>query len=100
MAPPGMEEMTSQLQNMFSSMSGQQKKTSKVTVKTAFESLRDEEAAKMVNEDELKQRALYAAEQTGIVFLDDLSAIRFRKPDPPNSWTWTPGCARPSSATC
>ena len=78
MAPPGMEEMTSQLQNMFSNLSGQRKKTRKVTVKTAFESLRDEEAAKMVNEDELKQRAVHAAEQTGIVFLDELDKVAKR----------------------
>ncbi|MEP5763962.1 MAG: ATP-dependent protease ATPase subunit HslU [Halieaceae bacterium] len=78
MAPPGMEEMTNQLQSMFSNLSGQQKKTRKVTVKTAFESLRDEEAARMVNEDELKQRALYAAEQTGIVFIDELDKVAKR----------------------
>jgi len=78
MSPPGMEEMTSQLQSMFSNMSGQQKKTRKVTVKTAFESLRDEEAAKLVNQDELKQRALHAAEQTGIVFIDELDKVAKR----------------------
>ena len=78
MAPPGMEEMTSQLQSMFSRFSGQQRKTRKVTVKTAFESLRDEEAAKLVNEDDLKQRALHSAEQTGIVFLDELDKVAKR----------------------
>ena len=78
MAPPGMEEMTSQLQSMFSNLSGRQKKTRKVTVKTAFESLRDEEAAKMVNEEELKQRALDSAEQTGIVFIDELDKVAKR----------------------
>ncbi len=78
MAPPGMEEMTSQLQNMFSNLSGQRKKTSKVTVKTAFASLRDEEAAKLVNEDELKQRAVHNAEQTGIVFIDELDKVAKR----------------------
>ena len=62
MAPPGMEEMTSQLQSMFSNLSGQKTKTRKVTVKTAFASLRDEEAAKLVNEDDLKQRAVSSAE--------------------------------------
>ncbi len=78
MAPPGMEEMTSQLQNMFSNLSGQRKKTSKVTVKAAFASLRDEEAAKLVNEDELKQRAVHNAEQTGIVFIDELDKVAKR----------------------
>jgi ATP-dependent HslUV protease ATP-binding subunit HslU len=78
MAPPGMEEMTSQLQSMFSNLSGQQKKTRKVTVRTAFESLRDEEAAKLVNEDELKQRAVHNAEQTGIVFIDELDKVAKR----------------------
>ncbi len=78
MAPPGMEEMTSQLQNMFSNLSGQRTKARKVTVKTAFESLRDEEAAKLVNQDDLKQRALHAAEQTGIVFIDELDKVAKR----------------------
>ncbi|MCZ6829786.1 MAG: ATP-dependent protease ATPase subunit HslU [Gammaproteobacteria bacterium] len=78
MAPPGMEEMTSQLQGMFSNLAGQQKKTSKVTVKVAFDKLLDEEAAKLVNEDELKQRALQNAEQTGIVFLDELDKVTKR----------------------
>ena len=78
MAPPGMEEMTNQLQGMFSNLAGQQKKTSSVTVKVAFEKLRDEEAAKLVNEDELKQRAVQNAEQTGIVFLDELDKVAKR----------------------
>lgn len=78
MAPPGMEEMTSQLQSMFSNLSGQQKKTRKVTVKTAFEKLREEEAAKMVNEEELKQKAVSNAEQTGIVFIDELDKVAKR----------------------
>jgi ATP-dependent HslUV protease ATP-binding subunit HslU len=75
MAPPGMEEMTNQLQGMFSNLSGQQTKTRKMPIKTAFEHLRDEEAAKLVNEDELKQRALNNAEQTGIVFIDELDKV-------------------------
>ena len=66
MAPPGMEEMTSQLQGMFSNLAGQQKKTRTVSVKVAFEKLRDEEAAKLVNEDEIKQRALHNAEQKSL----------------------------------
>jgi len=78
MAPPGMEEMTSQLQSMFSNLSGRQKKTRKVSVKTAFESLREEEAAKLVNEDDLRQRALQNVEQTGIVFIDELDKVAKR----------------------
>jgi ATP-dependent HslUV protease ATP-binding subunit HslU len=78
MAPPGMEEMTNQLQGMFSNLAGQQKKTSTVSVKVAFDKLRDEEAAKLVNEDELKQRAVENAEQTGIVFLDELDKVAKR----------------------
>jgi ATP-dependent HslUV protease ATP-binding subunit HslU len=78
MAPPGMEEMTNQLQGMFSNLSGQQTKTRKMPIKTAFEHLRDEEAAKLVNEDELKQRALNNAEQTGIVFIDELDKVAKR----------------------
>jgi ATP-dependent HslUV protease ATP-binding subunit HslU len=78
MAPPGMEEMTSQLQSMFSNLSRQQRKTRKMTVKAAFGALCDEEAAKMVNEEELKQKAVTAAEQNGIVFLDELDKVAKR----------------------
>jgi len=78
MAPPGMEEMTNQLQNMFSNMSRQQRKTSKMPVKAAFQALCEEEAAKMVNEDELKQKAVNLAEQNGIVFLDELDKVAKR----------------------
>ena len=78
MAPPGMEEMTNQLQSMFSNMSRQQSKTRKMPVKAAFEALCDEEAAKMVNEEELKQKAVSAAEQNGIVFLDELDKVAKR----------------------
>ncbi len=78
MAPPGMEEMTGQLQNMFSNMSRQQSKTQKMPVKAAFEALCDEEAAKMVNEDELKQKAVMEAEQNGIVFIDELDKVAKR----------------------
>jgi ATP-dependent HslUV protease ATP-binding subunit HslU len=78
MAPPGMEEMTNQLQSMFSNMSRQQSKTRKMTVKAAFTALCDEEAAKMVNEEELKQKAVTAAEQNGIVFLDELDKVAKR----------------------
>ncbi len=79
MAPPGMEEMTSQLQSMFSNLGrGGQRKSQKMTVKAAFEALCDEEAAKMVNEDELKQKAVSAAEQNGIVFIDELDKVAKR----------------------
>jgi ATP-dependent HslUV protease ATP-binding subunit HslU len=79
MAPPGMEEMTNQLQSMFSNMSrGGQKKSQKMTVKAAFEALIEEEAGKLVNEDELKQKAVQAAEQNGIVFIDELDKVAKR----------------------
>ncbi|CAA0099969.1 ATP-dependent protease ATPase subunit HslU [Halioglobus japonicus] len=78
MAPPGMEEMTNQLQSMFSNMSRQQSKKSKMPIKAAFEALCDEEAAKLVNEDELKQKAVAEAEQNGIVFIDELDKVAKR----------------------
>jgi ATP-dependent HslUV protease ATP-binding subunit HslU len=78
MAPPGMEEMTSQLQSMFSNMSRQQSKKRKMPVRAAFEALCDEEATKLINEDELKQKALAEAEQNGIVFLDELDKVAKR----------------------
>ncbi len=75
MAPPGMEEMTSQLQGMFQNMSGNRQKTKKLKVKDAFRLLTDEEAAKMLDEEEMKSRALDAVEQHGIVFLDELDKV-------------------------
>ncbi len=78
MAPPGMEEMTNQLQSMFSNMSRQQRKTRKMPVKAAFAALCDEEAGKMINEDELKQKAVSEAEQNGIVFIDELDKVAKR----------------------
>lgn len=75
MAPPGMEDMTNQLQSMFSNMSGTQKKSQKITVSAALKKLRDEEASKLINEDDLKMRALDNAEQTGIVFIDELDKV-------------------------
>lgn len=78
MAPPGMEEMTSQLQSMFSNMSRQQQKPRKMPVKAALTALCDEEAAKMINEDDLKQKAVTEAEQNGIVFLDELDKVAKR----------------------
>jgi ATP-dependent HslUV protease ATP-binding subunit HslU len=75
MAPPGMEEMTSQLQGMFQNLSGSRQKTRKLKVKEAMKLLTDEEAAKMVDEEELKAQALEAVEQQGIVFLDELDKV-------------------------
>lgn len=75
MTPPGMEEMTSQLQNMFSNMGQQKRETRRVTVKDAFGLLRDEEAGKLVNEEDIKSRAIEAVEQHGIVFLDEIDKV-------------------------
>lgn len=75
MTPPGMEEMASQLQSMFQNMGNQKKRRRKVKIKEAMKLLTEEEAYKMVNEEELKQRALNAVEQTGIVFLDEIDKI-------------------------
>jgi len=75
MAPPGMEEMTSQLQGMFQNLGSGRKKTRKLKVKEALRHLTDEEAAKLVDEEELKTRALEAVEQHGIVFLDEIDKI-------------------------
>ncbi len=78
MAPPGMEDMTSQLQGMFQSLSGSRQKTKKLKVKDALRLLTDEEAAKMVDEEELKSRALEAVEEHGIVFIDELDKVARR----------------------
>jgi len=75
MAPPGMEEMTSQLQNMFQDMGSNKKRTRKMKIKEALKRLTEEEAHKMVNEDELKTRALDNVEQNGIVFLDEIDKV-------------------------
>ncbi|MBA3987929.1 MAG: HslU--HslV peptidase ATPase subunit [Idiomarina sp.] len=75
MAPPGMEEMTSQLQNMFQNMSGGKTKKRKVKIKDALKQLVEEEAAKMLNPEELKEKAIESVEQNGIVFLDEVDKI-------------------------
>ena len=75
MAPPGMEEMTSQLQNMFSNMNKGEKATRKITVAEAMKLLKDEEASKLINEEDIKTSAVEAAEQNGIVFLDEIDKV-------------------------
>ena len=75
MAPPGMEEMTSQLQGMFQNLHSGRTKERKVKIKDALKLLQEEEAAKLVNEDDIKQTALEAVEQHGIVFLDEIDKI-------------------------
>jgi ATP-dependent HslUV protease ATP-binding subunit HslU len=75
MTPPGMEEMTSQLQNMFSSMGKGKTVTRKLTVAEALKNLKEEEAAKLINEEEIKATAVNAAEQNGIVFLDEIDKV-------------------------
>ncbi len=75
MAPPGMEEMTSQLQSMFQNLAPGRTKKRKLRIKDALEVLREEEAAKMINEEDIKLRAVEAVEQHGIVFLDEIDKI-------------------------
>ncbi|WP_332853452.1 ATP-dependent protease ATPase subunit HslU [Duganella sp. S19_KUP01_CR8] len=78
MAPPGMEEMTEQIKSMFSGIGGSRKKARKVKIKEAMKVLIDEEAAKLVNDDEMKQKAIQNVEQNGIVFLDEIDKIASR----------------------
>ena len=75
MGPPGMEEMTQQLQQVFQGMGAGRTKTRKLRIREALKALTDEEAAKMVNEEELRTRALSNAEQNGIVFIDEIDKI-------------------------
>ncbi|WP_373767423.1 HslU--HslV peptidase ATPase subunit [Glaesserella sp.] len=75
MTPPGMEEMTSQLQSLFEGMSPNKTKKRKMKIKDALKVLIDEEAAKLVNQEELKQQAIEAVEQHGIVFIDEIDKI-------------------------
>mgnify|MGYP001032734343 CR=1 FL=1 len=75
MAPPGMEDMTSQIKNMFSNINTGRQKNRKLTVKAALRLLKDEEAAKLVNEEDIKTAALEATEQTGIVFIDEIDKV-------------------------
>ena len=78
MAPPGMEEMTSQLQDMFQNMGKGRTKTRKMKIKDALKHLTEEEAHKMINEEDLKQKALENVEQNGIVFLDEIDKVAKR----------------------
>ena len=75
MAPPGMEDMTSQLQSMFENLSGSQTQKRKMKIKDALKTLIDDEAAKLINPEELKQKAIDAVEQNGIVFIDEIDKI-------------------------
>ncbi|MBT0724584.1 HslU--HslV peptidase ATPase subunit [Rosenbergiella sp. S61] len=75
MAPPGMEEMTNQLQSMFQNMGNQKQKSRKLKIKEAMKLLIEEEAARLVNPEELKQQAIEAVEQHGIVFVDEIDKI-------------------------
>jgi ATP-dependent HslUV protease ATP-binding subunit HslU len=78
MAPPGMEEMTNQLQGMFQNMSSGRVNTRKLRVQDALKLLVDEEAGKMVNEEDIKLQALTAVEQNGIVFIDEIDKVARR----------------------
>lgn len=80
MGPPGMEEMVGQLQNMMESMSTKRTKRRRLKIKDAIKQLQEEEAAKLVNEEEIRTRALESVEQNGIVFLDEIDKI-VRRPD-------------------
>ncbi len=78
MAPPGMEEMTQQIQSMFANLGQGRRRSRKLRVREAFKLLVDEEAGKLVNEEELKSQALISVEQNGIVFLDEIDKIAAR----------------------
>jgi len=78
MAPPGMEEMTNQLQSMFQNLGGDRKKHRKIKIADAKKILRDEEAAKLIDDDAIKKRAIESVEQSGIVFIDEIDKIAKR----------------------
>ena len=79
MAPPGMEEMTQQLQSMFQSLGGGRARQRKLKIPEALKLLTEEEAGKMIDEEELKTRAVESAEQNGIVFIDEIDKIARRQ---------------------
>ena len=78
MAPPGMEEMTSQLQSMFQNLGGGKPRTRRLRIRDAFRLLTEEEAGKLINEEDLKSRAVEDVEQNGIVFLDEIDKVSRR----------------------
>ena len=78
MAPPGLEDMTSQLKSMFSNMNSGKKRSRRLTVKAALKIVKEEEAAKLINEEDIKNRAIEATEQTGIVFIDEIDKVTSR----------------------
>ena len=78
MGPPGMEEMTEQLRGMFGQVGNQKKQARKLKISEAQKLLADEEAAKLVNEDEIKSQALHMLEQNGIVFIDEIDKVTSR----------------------
>ncbi len=78
MAPPGMEEMTNQLQSMFQQIGSGRTKTRKLTITKALKLLKEEEAAKLINEEDIKTRAIENVEQNGIVFIDELDKVAKR----------------------
>ncbi|MFN0039609.1 MAG: ATP-dependent protease ATPase subunit HslU [Burkholderiales bacterium] len=79
LAPPGMEDLTSQIQNMFQNLGGARRKTRKLKIREAMKLLSEEEAAKLVNDEELKLQALANVEQNGIVFIDEIDKITSRQ---------------------
>jgi ATP-dependent HslUV protease ATP-binding subunit HslU len=79
MTPPGMEDLTSQLQGMFQQLGGGRRRTRKMKVREALKVLTEEEAGRLVNDEEIKAKALAAAEQNGIVFLDEIDKIASRE---------------------
>lgn len=78
MAPPGMEEMTSQLQSMFQNIGSNRTKTRKILIAKALKLLREEEAAKLINEEDIKALAIEKVEQNGIVFIDEIDKVAHR----------------------
>lgn len=78
MAPPGMEEMTNQLQGLFQNMASPKKRSRKLKIKEAFKLLTEEEASRLINEDDIKVQALHNVEQNGIVFVDEIDKVARR----------------------